>query len=212
MSIVDKAVATQLKNIETKTGKSFAELRKLIQGSGLGKVGAIRDMLKSEFSLGHGDANALAILAPSAVTPKPAMDGHFKTGHRSSGRTTVVITQPDPIEQDFPRQRSVRRIGRREIRRRTGGNVGNAPAISKRGGKGGKPFFGFPGLPRRVISTGSPHRSVRHRGHRRGLGPPAAGTTLEHVAVVQQPVQHGANGRRVAEQFAPVFHGTIRGQ
>ena len=41
----------------------------------------------------------------SVVTPKPAIRGHFKTGHRSSGRTTVVITQPDPAEQDFPRER-----------------------------------------------------------------------------------------------------------
>jgi hypothetical protein len=63
MNSVDKATATQLKNIETKTGKSFAELRSLILASCLDKVGAIRDWLKQDFSLGHGDANTLAILA-----------------------------------------------------------------------------------------------------------------------------------------------------
>ena len=63
MSIVDQAVATQLKNIEKKTGKSFAELKSMILSSGLDKVGLIRDMLKKDLGLGHGDANALAILA-----------------------------------------------------------------------------------------------------------------------------------------------------
>ncbi len=63
MSIVDQAVATQLKNIEKKTGKSFAELRSMILASGLGKVGLIRDMLKKDLGLGHGDANMLAITA-----------------------------------------------------------------------------------------------------------------------------------------------------
>ena len=67
MSIVDQAVATQLKNIEKKTGKSFAELRSMILASGLGKVGLIRDMLKKDLGLGHGDANALAILALKPV-------------------------------------------------------------------------------------------------------------------------------------------------
>jgi hypothetical protein len=69
MNIVDKATATQLKNIEVKTGKSFAELRSLILASGLDKIGAIRDMLKADFSLGHGDANTLAILALKPQEP-----------------------------------------------------------------------------------------------------------------------------------------------
>ena len=71
MNIVDKATATQLKNIEAKTGKSFAELRSLILASGLGKVGAIRDLLKRDLALGHGDANTLAILALKPQEPAP---------------------------------------------------------------------------------------------------------------------------------------------
>jgi hypothetical protein len=35
MSTLDQARETQLKNIQTKTGKSMAELTALIQGSGL---------------------------------------------------------------------------------------------------------------------------------------------------------------------------------
>ena len=74
MSIVDQAVATQLKNIEKKTGKSFAELRSLILASGLVKVGLIRDMLKKDLGLGHGDANALAILALKPVSEADPVD------------------------------------------------------------------------------------------------------------------------------------------
>jgi len=59
MSTLDKARETQLRNIETKTGKSFEELRTLIKGSGLTKHSEIRDMLKTQLGLGHGDANAL---------------------------------------------------------------------------------------------------------------------------------------------------------
>jgi len=59
MSSLDKAVQTQLDNIQKKTGKSFDELAVIIQKSGLIKHGEIRDYLKRELSLGHGDANAL---------------------------------------------------------------------------------------------------------------------------------------------------------
>ncbi|HEY2290275.1 MAG TPA: DUF5655 domain-containing protein [Thermoanaerobaculia bacterium] len=56
---MDKARETQLRNIETKAGKSIDELRALIAGSGLSKHGEIRDMLKSQLGMGHGDANML---------------------------------------------------------------------------------------------------------------------------------------------------------
>lgn len=59
MGSVEDAIATQLKNIEKKTGKSLAELAVLVKGSGKSKHGEIRDWLKSELGLGHGDANSL---------------------------------------------------------------------------------------------------------------------------------------------------------
>ncbi len=57
------ALATQLRNIETKTGKSLAELRAVIADSGLAKHGEVRAMLMETFGLGHGDANTLAHMA-----------------------------------------------------------------------------------------------------------------------------------------------------
>lgn len=59
MSSLDKAFQTQLDNIQKKTGKSLNELAGIIKKSGLTKHGEIRDYLKSELGLGHGDANAL---------------------------------------------------------------------------------------------------------------------------------------------------------
>ncbi len=59
MTDLAKARATQLANIEKRSGKSLTELDAFIRASGLSKHGEIRDMLKRELGLGHGDANAL---------------------------------------------------------------------------------------------------------------------------------------------------------
>jgi hypothetical protein len=59
MSIVDQAVQTQPQNIQKKTGKTLEELTALVKNSGLTKHGEIRDMLKRDPGLGHGDANTL---------------------------------------------------------------------------------------------------------------------------------------------------------
>jgi len=56
---VDKALATQLANIEKRTGKTLADLAAVIKSSGLTKHGDIRDMLKKDLGMGHGDANTL---------------------------------------------------------------------------------------------------------------------------------------------------------
>jgi hypothetical protein len=56
---MDKALATQLANIEKRTGKSLEALARIISASGLTKHGEIRDMLKKDLGMGHGDANTL---------------------------------------------------------------------------------------------------------------------------------------------------------
>jgi len=66
------AIATQLRNIEAKTGKSFAQLCGLIAKCGLDKVGEQRAMLMEQLKLGYGDANALTLLAKKAATPVAA--------------------------------------------------------------------------------------------------------------------------------------------
>ncbi len=59
MADLDKAVATQLANIEKKTGKSLAQLKTAIGKSGFNKHGEIRSWLVETYGLGHGDANTL---------------------------------------------------------------------------------------------------------------------------------------------------------
>src|ERR1044071_6671058 len=59
MSSLDQARQTQIDNIQKKTGKSVEELTAIVHQSGLSKHGEIRDMLKDQLGLSHGDANAL---------------------------------------------------------------------------------------------------------------------------------------------------------
>ena len=59
MSSVEKAIQTQLDNIQKKTGLSLDQLAEVIKRTGLTKHGEIRAMLQREYGLGYGDANTL---------------------------------------------------------------------------------------------------------------------------------------------------------
>jgi hypothetical protein len=59
MISIDKATQTQLDNIQKKTGKSLDQLAAIVKKSGLTRHGEIREYLKHELGLGHGDANTL---------------------------------------------------------------------------------------------------------------------------------------------------------
>ena len=56
---MDKAMATQLANIEKRTGKTLAELVAVVKHSGLARHSELRDLLKRDLGMGHGDANTL---------------------------------------------------------------------------------------------------------------------------------------------------------
>jgi hypothetical protein len=56
---LDKALATQLANIQKRTGKTLDELAAVIRASALTKHGEIVAMLKRDLGMGHGDANTL---------------------------------------------------------------------------------------------------------------------------------------------------------
>jgi len=60
MSSVERAKATQIANIQKRTGKSLEELSSLVLTSGLTKHGEVRSMLMEKLGLGYGDANSLA--------------------------------------------------------------------------------------------------------------------------------------------------------
>lgn len=81
MDAVDKATATQIANIQTKTGKPLAELAALIQASGLTKFAEQREFAKTTLGLGHGDANTLI----HAIT-KPAERDEIYVGPKAHMR------------------------------------------------------------------------------------------------------------------------------
>jgi hypothetical protein len=63
MSSVERAKATQIANIQKKTGKSLDEITSLIQSSGLSKHGELRSMLMEKLGLGFEDATNLVHFA-----------------------------------------------------------------------------------------------------------------------------------------------------
>ncbi len=63
MSNPDEARATQLRNIEAKTGHDLAALRAAVAASGKVKHGEVRSWLMETYGLGYGDANGLAHFA-----------------------------------------------------------------------------------------------------------------------------------------------------
>ena len=88
MSSLDKARDTQLKNIEAKTGKTLAQLRTLIEKSGLTKHGQIRQMLMDEFGLGFGDATMLVHFAQASDGQSAAQ----KTGATTEDVLAAIYT------------------------------------------------------------------------------------------------------------------------
>ncbi len=74
---LNKAVETQLNNIQTKTGKSLDDLVAWVKSTGLSKHGEIRDRLKTDLGLGHGDANTLTHYALQS-------DGASQAANKSS--------------------------------------------------------------------------------------------------------------------------------
>lgn len=59
MADLAAAVATQLKNIQAKTGQPIAALHAAVLATGLAKHGERRSWLMEHFKLGYGDANAV---------------------------------------------------------------------------------------------------------------------------------------------------------
>ncbi len=73
MADMEKAAATQLANIEKKTGKSLPQLRVVVAKSGKVKHGEIRAWLMEKYGLGHGDANTLThFTLRQGEGPKPS--------------------------------------------------------------------------------------------------------------------------------------------
>src|SRR5918993_589825 len=69
---IDKAMETQLANIEKRTGKTLEQLERIVRSSGLSKHGELVAMLKTDLGMGHGDANTLVHHAKKSEGADPA--------------------------------------------------------------------------------------------------------------------------------------------
>ena len=72
MSSPEQALASQLRNIEAKTGRDLAALRDAIATSGKTRHGEIRAWLMETYGLGYGDANTLTHFASGGKDAAPA--------------------------------------------------------------------------------------------------------------------------------------------
>jgi len=83
------AALNQLRNIQAKTGQSIAQLHTAVLGTGLTKTGERRTWLMERFTLGYGDANAVAL---SMGKPLPDLGGG------APGATAAAGAAADPLD------------------------------------------------------------------------------------------------------------------
>jgi hypothetical protein len=110
MTTIDKALATQLANIQQKTGRTLDELHVWLKDTGHAKHGELRTAAKERLALGHGDANTLVTLylrasgaaAAPAASATAALDDLYtgaKTGLRPvHERAMAAIGKLGPFE------------------------------------------------------------------------------------------------------------------
>ena len=109
MASPDQALATQLANIEKRTGKSIAELTKIVKNSGLSKHGEIVAMLKSALGMGHGDANTLVHTALKSDAQSAAADRGLSVEQVLDGLYTGPKAELRPIHDKL--LQAIRRFG-----------------------------------------------------------------------------------------------------
>lgn len=74
MADPNQALANQLTNIQTKTGRTLEELGAAIRATGLEKHGQRVAWCKEHLGLGHGDANTLVHVTAQASAPSAEAD------------------------------------------------------------------------------------------------------------------------------------------
>ena len=97
MAEMDKAAATQLANIEKRTGKTLAQLTAAIRKCGKTKHGEIRTWLKETYGMGHGDANTVTHLALKSDGESAAKAAGLSTNEVLDGIYTGKQAHMRPI-------------------------------------------------------------------------------------------------------------------
>ncbi len=103
MSAVEKALQTQLANIQERTGKTLDELSAFIASSGLEKHGQIRDMLKKELGMGHGDANSLTHVYLNGMPVAKGPDADEALQSIYSGKKAAFLPVHEKLMKELAR-------------------------------------------------------------------------------------------------------------
>jgi Domain of unknown function (DUF5655)/Domain of unknown function (DUF4287) len=78
MATVEEGLKSQIRNIETKHGRSMEQWGALLSERGLSRHGQMMPVLKNEFGISHGNANRIALevlaRAGGGARPVPAAD------------------------------------------------------------------------------------------------------------------------------------------
>ena len=82
------AVITQLRNIQSRTGKTIEQLHAAVRSSGLVKHGERRSWLMEQFKLGYGDANTVVHFLDK---PLPSLDGGAPPAPDGSGQNMAHL-------------------------------------------------------------------------------------------------------------------------
>jgi hypothetical protein len=87
MASSNNQAETQLRNIETSIGMTLADFAEAITTSGLERHGEMVSHLKSEFGLGHGNANLIATRVREMAAGGPASDDDLIAGQYSGAKS-----------------------------------------------------------------------------------------------------------------------------
>jgi hypothetical protein len=92
MTTVEDALRSQIRNIEAKYGRPIGSWIDLVRTRRMTKHGEILAMLKTEYSMSHGDANRIALVARDAVTGSGPPTGGDPASDLYAGK--LVIMRP----------------------------------------------------------------------------------------------------------------------
>ena len=91
MATAEKGIATQIRNIEARYGKTMAQWSAIVAASGLTKHQDVVALLKTEHGLPHGAAHRISLTTRQQSTPGPANSGSASPGPASPA------TPEDPV-------------------------------------------------------------------------------------------------------------------
>jgi hypothetical protein len=111
MADMNAALLTQLRNIQSKTGRSLAQLAEALAGSGTAKHGEKRQWLMTTFGLGYGDANtAVTVIGQGITEVSGDAAGMAAASSAAAGEDPLAAIYAGPKAALLPLHQAVMRL------------------------------------------------------------------------------------------------------